>query len=61
MKKIPKWIALKYDESPNQLWCRRCGEKREMHLPASIDDAIKQGEAFAESHKFCKEKKCPTT
>lgn len=57
MKKIPEWIILKYDVTPNQYVCQRCGARREVYLPATIDDFVKQGEAFAESHKHCKDKK----
>lgn len=52
--KIPKWIILKYDVQPPEFTCLNCGEKRIAHLPASITDFVKQGEAFAYSHKFCK-------
>nr|MBC8360908.1 hypothetical protein [Candidatus Desulfatibia profunda] len=55
MKKIPKWITLKYDITPNVFECERCGEKREVYLPAAIDDFVLQGQAFAETHKYCKE------
>uniref|UniRef100_A0A6M3IM62 Uncharacterized protein n=1 Tax=viral metagenome TaxID=1070528 RepID=A0A6M3IM62_9ZZZZ len=55
-KKIPDWIKLKYDVQPPVFECERCGVTRELHLPAAIDDALKQGQAFAESHKFCQEK-----
>ena len=54
MKKIPKWITLKYDVTPNVFVCERCHTVREVHLPAAIDDVVKQSEAFAESHKYCK-------
>ena len=57
MKKIPSWIILKYDSDPNYYKCERCEAVREVHLPAPIDDVIKQAQAFAESHKYCKEKK----
>ena len=59
MKKIPRWIFLKYDQDPNYFLCKCCGGTRPVHLPAAIDDVVKQSEAFAESHKYCnKEKKC---
>jgi hypothetical protein len=54
-KKIPNWVLLKYDIQPPVFMCERCGAKREAHLPAAIDDFVKQGKAFAESHKYCKE------
>ena len=54
MKKIPKWIFIKYDVKPNEYVCQRCGARREVHLPAPIADVAKQAEAFAESHKYCK-------
>lgn len=56
MKKIPKWIFIKYDRKPNCFYCERCGATRESHLPAPIDDVAKQAEAFSESHKFCKDR-----
>jgi len=57
MKKIPEWIIVKYNVRPQIFYCSRCGGSRELHLPAPIDDFVKQAEAFAESHKYCKEKK----
>jgi len=55
MKKIPEWILIKYDVKPPLFSCSRCGATRELHLPAAIDDFAKQSEAFAESHRNCKE------
>ncbi|MFH1863780.1 MAG: hypothetical protein ABIJ85_02650 [bacterium] len=55
--KIPSWIVLKYDVIPNVFECERCGEKREIRLPAAIDDFVLQGRAFAKTHKYCKEAK----
>lgn len=55
--RIPKHIILDYSKQPNELKCIFCGKTRVVHLPAPIDDFVKQGEAFAESHKYCKEKK----
>ena len=55
MKKLPKWIDLRYDTHPPYFKCNRCGVERIACLPAAIDDFLKQGEAFAEGHKFCKE------
>jgi hypothetical protein len=54
MKKIPKWIFIKYDVKPPLFICSMCGEPRELHLPAPISDVLKQAEAFAESHMNCK-------
>jgi len=54
MKRIPKHIYVDYSVQPARLWCKHCGEHRALQLPATIEDAIKQGEAFAESHKYCK-------
>jgi hypothetical protein len=54
MKKIPKYIYLDYSKQPSKMVCKHCGESRELHLPALIDDALKQAQAFAESHKMCK-------
>ena len=53
-KKLPDWIHLKYDVQPPQVICSRCGETRTFHLPATIEDAILQSQAFADSHKYCK-------
>ena len=53
--KIHNWVIIKYGEHPPVFECVRCGVKREVHLPAAVDDFIKQGQALAESHKFCKE------
>ena len=53
-KKIPDWIKLKYDVQPPVFMCERCGATRECHLPAAVDDVVKQGYAFADSHKYCK-------
>jgi hypothetical protein len=55
--KIPNWVVLKYDVKPNVFECVRCGATREAHMPASIDGFMKQGEAFAEDHRFCKKEK----
>jgi hypothetical protein len=52
--KIPAWINVKCDVQPPLLKCERCGETRDIHIPAAMDDFIKQGEAFSESHKYCK-------
>jgi len=52
--KIPDWIIIKYDVQPPVLVCERCSETRELHLPAAVDDVVKQAQAFAEGHKFCK-------
>lgn len=54
--KIPKYIILDYSRTPHELLCENCGKRRELHLPASIADVAKQSEAFAESHKFCKQR-----
>lgn len=54
MKKIPKHIMLDYSKTPCEHLCMNCGDRRPLHLPASIDDVIKQFEAFAESHRHCK-------
>ena len=59
MKKIPKYIILDYSKQPSEFVCENCGERRQIHLPAVIDDVVKQGEAFAESHKYCKPKNDP--
>lgn len=56
MKNIPKYIILDYSKQPPMMVCQNCGEKRELHLPALIDDFIKQAQAFGKSHKDCKEK-----
>ena len=63
-KKIPGWIVLNYNKQPAEFVCKRCEEssdserkgnaRRPVHLPAVIEDFGKQGEAFAESHRFCK-------
>jgi len=53
--KIPKWVVLKYDVQPPTFRCERCGSTRIAFLPAAVDDFVKQGAAFGESHKFCKE------
>ena len=53
MKKIPDYIILKYDQEPQIMACNKCGGYRKVHLPAAVDDFIKQAEAFAESHKWC--------
>ena len=56
MKKIPKHIILDYHKQPPEYVCKNCGDRRQLHLPAEISDFIKQGEAFAESHRYCKNK-----
>lgn len=56
MKKIPEHIFLDYSKQPPEYLCANCGGRRTLHIPASIADFIKQGEAFAESHRYCKEK-----
>lgn len=33
--------------------CKRCGKERPVY-EGTIDDVVKQSEAFAESHKCCK-------
>lgn len=53
--KLRPWIIIDTSVNPAVFRCTRCGAKRPMHLPAAITDWIKQGEAFTESHKFCKE------
>jgi hypothetical protein len=60
MKKITKHIKLDYSKRPNEFFCENCGGRRELHLPALIDDVVKQGEAFAESHRYCKNQKPET-
>ncbi|HEX9970642.1 MAG TPA: hypothetical protein VGD14_01090 [bacterium] len=55
MKRIPLWIKIKYFCKPPLFVCDRCGDTRELHLPDSIDGAVKQGEAFTETHKYCRE------
>ena len=55
MKNIPEHIILDYNKQPTMMICKNCGEKRELHLPALVDDVIKQAQAFGESHKDCKE------
>jgi hypothetical protein len=52
--KIPPHIMLDYSVKPNEYVCEHCGKRRPVHLPAPIDDFLKQGEAFAISHKRCK-------
>ncbi len=54
MKKIPAWIYIKYDKQPAYFLCERCKSEREVHMPAAIDDVLKQSEAFAETHRICK-------
>ena len=54
MKKIPIHIMLDYSKQPPESVCKNCGARRQVHLPAAIDDFIKQCEAFCESHKDCK-------
>lgn len=54
-KKLLKWVNIRYDVTPPVLECVRCKGTREFHLPASIDDVVKQSEAFCESHKKCKD------
>lgn len=58
MKNIPKHIILDYSKQPNMMVCKNCGEKRELHLPAPIDDAVGQMRIFVKSHKGC-EKQSP--
>ena len=55
-KKLPDWIVLHLEPSPKPptFKCNRCGATRSVHLPASTGDFIKQGEAFADSHKECR-------
>jgi hypothetical protein len=53
MKKIPKHIILNHEIQPPVFQCTICGITRAVHLPAAVDDFLKQIEAFAESHKYC--------
>jgi hypothetical protein len=55
MKKIPEHIILDYSEKPPKFICVYCGATRELRLPAMIDDVVRQHEAFAGSHKYCKQ------
>ena len=57
MAKIAKWIVIDYQQEPSRFRCERCGEDRAIHFPCAVDDFTKQGEAFSESHKFCKKEK----
>ena len=52
------WIVLKYDVSPNELVCERCGGRQVMPagpIPTRIFIAI--GDAFKQIHKNCKEER----
>jgi hypothetical protein len=53
MKRISEHIILDYSKQPSEYVCEKCGARRQVHLPATVDDFVKQGEAFAESHKYC--------
>lgn len=55
-KKIPDWIHVDFHERPPLIVCTRCNGSRSLYLPAAMVDVILQGRAFAESHKFCKDK-----
>ena len=59
MKRIPKHIILDYNKQPSEFVCENCGARRTVFLPAATEDILKQGEAFSESHKFCKPKQDP--
>lgn len=50
------WIVLKYDVTPNQWICERCGEKITSPAPCKIDTAIEMSKGFLKVHKKCKEK-----
>ena len=56
MKRIPDWIFIDGKSYPPTLVCKRCGARRELHVPATIVDALRQGEAFAATHADCKPK-----
>jgi hypothetical protein len=50
------WVVLKFDEVPNKMWCKRCGEIVDAPMPCKLDTAIAMSEAFVGVHKNCKEK-----
>ena len=52
-KKIPDWIFINAEFQPPTVECQRCGEKREVHIPCTITDFIKQSEGFGDSHRLC--------
>ena len=54
MKNPPKHIILDYTNDPSEFVCVNCGAKRQLHLPAAINDVVRQAEAFVETHKHCK-------
>ena len=49
------WIVLKFDESPNKMWCKRCGEMIDAPMPCKIDTATRIMNAFTDAHKKCKD------
>lgn len=49
------WIVYKYDVTPNEFRCERCGARYAMATPAPIDVMIAAMKAFAKPHKRCKE------
>ena len=57
MKRIPKHIILDYSKQPSEYVCDNCGARRQVHLPAPVDDFVQQGKAFAVSHRYCKPNK----
>jgi hypothetical protein len=52
--KIPDWIVIDTTKKEGDFLCKRCLEIRVPIIPCAIDDFVKQAEAFAETHKFCK-------
>ncbi len=48
------WIVLKFDETPNKMWCQRCNIKTEMPKFAQFEVVIAMTKAFTKLHKNCK-------
>ena len=51
--KILDWIILEDNVQPPTMKCLRCGATRELHIPATITDVLKQAAGFADTHRFC--------
>jgi hypothetical protein len=55
--KIPKHIIMDYSKNPNEFLCERCGARRPAYADrVACADFVKQGEAFAASHRYCESK-----
>ena len=51
------WVRLKYDVSPNEMVCERCGHTALAPMPCGFKEAEAMMTAFYKIHKNCKPKK----